>query len=711
MTETRFARYNRDNADVRRKYEENTRRDRRHIDRARMQKTRGIAKNFIVWDGEGSRVPNGEPQPYILFGYVDGNGGCRYAKDEKLKTAQCLNLICDSPKDAIHFGFAFGYDVNQILCDLSYGHLKVLAKLNRVRWAGFTIEYIPGKWFRVHRTMDKATRKIYDVFSYFNCALVTDDPDKPGALDTYKIGTPAERKYLAEQKANRPDFTWEEVGEVLKYWKLEGRLMVELMEYVRKIFNEAGFYPTSWHGPGALARIMLKNHGIDKCKLNTPKNYPEVWEASRYAFTGGRFQQWLAGFYDGMVYNYDIHSAYPYAIQFLPNLATGKFCHNKTVDRKGIKAERFCVYHIRYDADKLKEKGSYFHKCRPRPLFRRLKNDAVYWPDQVEGWYWSPEAELVKDDPAAEFIEAWEFTSDGTLPLAFIADVYAKREYHKALLNAIEYGFKLAMNSCYGQFAQRAGWQNQRPPGPPPFHQLEYAGYITSMCKAMVHKVATYAYDKGGLITIDTDGIFTTVQIPDDILPNGIGDGLGQWEEQKYQAMLIWQNGFYWLKKNGEWTKARSRGAPRGKVPIDAAWDALDYMDPIQYDKMQFIGFKLAINQFGLKWRSWTPVPHKVAFGGGSGSKMQHRGPTGKELVTLYRERKSRSGQCRTCSRTWDHSMHTLHPMDVSYKEYHGDILDIWSYKHNLPWLEDDDRTADFIEDEELMNIYMKMSL
>jgi hypothetical protein len=451
---------------------------------------------------------------------------------------------------------------------------------------------------------------------------------------------------------------------------------------------------------------LLKNHGIKNCLVNTRELAPEVWEAARYGFTGGRFQQWLAGFYDDEVYNYDIHSAYPYAIQFLPNLATGKWSQNHRVDRSKIRSDRFCIYHIKYDARKLEEgtRNAYFYKCRPRPLFRRLRNDNIYWPDKVEGWYWSPEAELVKDDPAAEFVEAWEFEDDGSRPFKFMAQTYNTREHHKALGNAIEYAFKLAMNSAYGQFAQRAGWQQQRPPGPPPFHQLEYAGYVTSMCKAMVHTVASYAYEKGGLITIDTDGVYTTVPIPDNVLPNGIGDQLGQWEEAKYQGMIIWQNGFYWLKKDGEWKKARSRGAPRGKVDIEAAWTALEYLDPIEYSKTEYIGFKLALRRRDVKWRSWTTSPHKVQFGGGKGTKMGHGGPMGKKMWESFRERPR--GDCRKCLGLYDHQMHDLKPMSVIFdarQEYDGRQPNSWSYKHNLPWLVMDNQTAEEMDDEDIL--------
>jgi len=772
-TESRFARYNETHRDKRRTYEQTVRRSRRNVDRDRMQKKRGTARRFMAWDGEGSSVPNGEPQPYMLFGNSDG----KYIVAPQLRTKACLDLILSSPKDCIHFGFAFNYDVNQIFVDLSIAHLSRLAKTNKCRWKPnrklptspgnpvYHLEYIQNKWFKV--SCDGVTRTIYDVFHFFNKSLGSTleefrigpwqqisqsnvlsvvqqlgsdltlaqktmhlatqlhkwQPNAPtttvkSGLSGLKSGDVisaneaisvlSEVEIVALFKEERAHFTWEELPLIKKYMFTELKYMVQLMDHMRELFNQAGFFPTSWHGPGALARTMLKNHGIKDCKLDTLNLYPLILDASRYAFSGGRFEQWLGGLYKGGIYNYDIHSAYPYAIQFLPNLATGKWYTNKDVDRSKIRAERFCIYHIRYDAHKLeKSVRSYHYKQRPRPLFRRLKDGGIAWPDQVEGWYWSPEAELVKDDPAAEFIEAYEYVDDGTRPLAFIAEIYKNREYHKALGNAIEYAFKLAMNSCYGQFAQRVGQDADKKP--PAFHQLEWAGYITSMCKAMVHKVATYAYDQGGLITADTDGIFASVQIPDHILPNGIGDGLGQWEEKKYQGMLIYANGFYWLEKDGEWGTCRSRGAPRGKVPIEAAWEALETLAPIKYNRTEFIGFKTALHGMGLsrKWRSWTTSEVQFEFGGGKGSKRRHIGNPvdGKN-----------AGRCQRCLPDarigkWTHQMHNLTAANASFGEYRGRYTDLWSHKHPLPWLETDEKTADVLEDEALMKIYEDLTL
>ena len=661
--------------------------DRRKQERAEEREKKFRELEFCVWDGEGSEVPEGTPQPYMLFGNTDGLS----IQAEQLTTEQCLDLICQGDPKKVNVSFAFTYDVNQIIWQIPYRRVWSLMRGRTIIYHGFILQWAPGKWLQVRRNR-KGERgiKIHDGFHFFNSSLVA-------AINKYKIGTEDERRWLEQKKAERSQFRWEDIEEVKRYFQLEGRLMVELYTYIRDVFADAGMFISSWHGPGAVARYMLRTHNVKV--VDTRKTNPEVWIAARYAFSAGRFEQFLAGFYDGRIWNYDIHSAFPYAIQFLPDLSKGFWRHNLRVDRDRIDPMRFSVYLIKYDNP---DQNSW----KPHPLFRRLPNDNICWPNKVNGWYWSPEADLVKDDPNAEFIEEWEFVGDGSRPMAWIADIYDTREYHKRLGHVIEYPFKLGMNSCYGQFAQRSGWQNVRLPdgtrgGPPPYHQLEWAGYITSMCKSMVYKVAQWAYEHNGLITIDTDGIFSTVPVPESVLPNGIGNKLGQWEEAVYEGILIYQNGFYWLKKDGEWSKAKSRGAPRGTVPIEKAWEAMAVMEAggkardnrIHYSKTIYTSFGKARALGNLaSWRSWQTLPHELVFGGTG--KRQHSTKTCPTCLATRDPRilEQMIIQCETMS----HSMHILKPMPFGHwTRYRKGIADDhWSVMHRLPWINPPEDTA-----------------
>lgn len=617
---------------------------------------------FVAWDGEGTTDTG-----YSLFGNSEGYEICAPG----LSSKECLELIIECETDmpeAIHVGFAFTYDVNWILKDMPWPALLMLHKTNRVFWGDYDIEYIPHKWFKVKK--DGVIAKIFDVFSFFNSSYMT-------ALNEYKIGDVEIRATIQEGKDKRAEFSWAEIKFIRKYWEAEISLMPPLMDYLRTVFYDAGFRIQSWHGPGSLARFALKQHNIQNYMAETPI---EVWLASRYAYSGGHFEQFLAGYYEGEITNVDINSAYPYAISLLPNLASGYWERKNGSDIESVDPKQFALYRIRF-----RNNGA---SKEPFPLFRRYRDGNIRWPQMVESWYWSPEAALVYGDKRAEFMECWIFHDDNSRPFYWVNDYYKKRLWLKSQGNPIQLAFKLALNAIYGQLAMRAGWERYK--GKPPYHQLEWAGYVTSMCKAMVYKAAIYAYERKALISIDTDGIYATCRIPDYVLGNGTGDNLGQWEVETYDGIIAWQSGFYWLKKDGEWKKAKTRGIPKGTVDVEYAFQALANLNedgsnfaPIKKIKKTFVGFGQALsNQFG-KWLTWRETEFYVEFAGNDG-KRKHN-PLG-------------CSKCRGYAIDLSPGLHETVPNTSVVLGDSG-----LSYMHYLPWAENDSEDHrppnEFVED------------
>jgi hypothetical protein len=224
----------------------------------------------------------------------------------------------------------------------------------------------------------------------------------------------------------------------------------------------------------------------------------------------------------------------------------------------------------------------------------------------------------------------------------------------------------------------------------------------------MVYRVGMKAYEKGdgmGLISIDTDGVCATVPFDPSDLPNGVGEGLGQWKLEKWTGIFQWQNGIYWLRdSDGNWKEPKSRGIPKGSIPFDAATKALEAMDfsarPFTYARLsltrtRFIGYRQAIRGQFSKWRKWVKEEYDVSMGGRAGGKAVHH-----------------FAECRAC----DHfnppgwkarnrppvklaaSMHTVsHMPDMPHN---GKVPGIDSYPHKLPWLEEQpDLPPGFVED------------
>src|SRR5271170_2808240 len=573
-------------------------------------------KTFIVWDGEGPR-----DTAYSLFGNSEGMEICY----PTLSTIDCLQLIIDTETehpDAIHVGFGFNYDVSNILKDLSSRHLSALKKNKRTVWNGWEIEHIPHKWFKIKHGMITAT--IFEIHSFFMSSLVV-------ALENWKIGpwastqsnvhsTPIacadyspiyqgippiiivnsmnERQLVETFKNLRSEFEWKDIGQIRIYMRLELKYTKILMEKLRDTFMDAGYLPDSWHGPGALARMALKRHKVYDAMTKCP---PDVQIAARYAFIGGRFSPHLVGHMKGKIHVADRNSAYPYAATFLPNLARGQWRRSKDFE-----SGKFAVYYIRYHSNP--------DATRIYPLPKRNRNGDVCWPYKVTGWYWAPEAELVANDPDAEFIEALIFDEDdeNDRPFACLTEYYRRRRLLKRTGNAAEYTFKLIINSVYGQLAQRVGW-DKKTNSAPRSHQLEWAGYITSHCRAAVWKLAV-ACGEGKCISIDTDGVTALVPIP--VPTDEIGDELGQWGIDEYDDGVFWQSGMYGLKRGDTWVKAKTRGIPRGQYEPTDMITALERGQlTIKMTRTKFVGYGLAMNQKHLL-NKWTTENYEYLLGG-----------------------------------------------------------------------------------------------
>lgn len=613
-----------------------------------VRRDRTAYKPFIGWDTEGSNV---DATPF-LFGSSEGH---RIAKPG-ITTREMFDLLLEAEEespDSIHIIYGGEYDFNMMLRNVDLRNLWALKNYGKTTWHEYKIEHIPRKWLIVKK--GTTVVRVFDVVSFFAAPYVT-------ALLENQIGTEDEVARIKEGKRQRESFTFADLDFIEPYWRTELKLLPELMDKLREAFYRAGVFIHYWHGPGALARYMLRHHKIKECMA---RDLPEqVHTAARFAFCGGRFEPFQAGLYEGRVINRDVNSAYPYAATLLPDLSTGYWEHVTNVDRSQLRQDQFAVWHIRYEKLNVDRVGL----CvEPQPLFRRLHDDRVQWPNSVEGWYWSPEAYTVRDNRYAEFIEGWVYHDSGIRPFKWLSEYYDHRRMLKVSGDPMQLAFKLGPNSVYGQLAQRAGWQRYK--GPPTFHQIEWAGFITSVCRAMVYEVASYAWEQNGLISIDTDGVYATCDLPDSILPNGTGSGLGQWEASEVPGVLNWQSGVYWVKGDDDrWELKKARGAPKGQIPFSAAIAALPELKDLEYKRNELIGYRWGLRNGMQDWRYFVTKDRRLQFGGSEFSKRFHQ-----------------PRACRLCRGFSAGTMHDLYPVG------NGFARDPHSKMHVLPWEKSND--------------------
>jgi hypothetical protein len=633
---------------------------------------------FIGWDGEGwTEHVCDEPEHcrnrsgkckhhYYLFGASTG----QYMSAESLGTADCFDTMLRVAKanpNSIHVSFSFKYDIDMIFKDLPIGLVRVLVRKNRAHWRGFYIEVLPGKWLQVSK--EGISCRIYDLFSFFATSFVK-------ALKTWSVGSASQLSKIESGKGARSTFTLDNLQtDVIPYWKEELVLLVELATSLREILYSADIRPSSWHGPGAVANTLFSSYKTATVMPDYDAVPSRVLDAGQYAYAGGRFEAFKIGYYDGPIYSADINSAYPYAMSLLPNMATGGWIHVQGMpEPEAIRESTVAMYHIRYAYGAEAKRAIAYDGMPAAGHYRYPKSGTVHFRHESPGtWIHAPEFRnfLVQFEMGMfatfDVLEAWLYLDDGTRPFEWVSEIYEQRRQWKREGNPAQLAAKLGINSLYGKLAQRIGGKN----GKPKWHNLEMAGHITSTCRAMLFEASWRNWDS--LVAYQTDGIYSTA--PMDVLPNGVGTQLGQWEFDQYSGMLHLQSGVYWLRDmQGNWLRPKTRGIPQQHMAFSAAMESLVNNTPLMVEQTQFIRFGLAdMRRSGLSlWRTWQINEKDFSFGGngfGSEGKRLHISQSCKECV---------QGVGR------HEGLHTLmlSPKGFPYKDGHRQE----SAAHTLPW-------------------------
>lgn len=602
---------------------------------------------FIAWDGEGYNDADGRHH-YFLFGNSAGFETC----GDSLGTYDCLQLMLRTAyfnKSAIHIGFAFDYDVNMILGDLGYLSMRELKETTSVRWKGMRIEHIPRKWLQVTGEVygHKVTCRIQDVFSYYATSFVK-------ALKKNGIGTDEDIAFIEAGKEQRGDFQLEMLDEMVRpYWQAELKYLVQLADSLRDSLYSAGIKPTGWYGPGNVASYVFKARGVEGYMNRETR--PEVLDAAAYGYAGGRFEAFRVGYYDGPVFSADINSAYPHALRHMPDLKTGEW---EFVEDRDRLAQAISDPAIRMGLFYMESRIRGDHTSFPFPKFHRVSG-GVCWPRESSGWVYAPEAEIIVRSGAGHATHGWIYHDDGSNPFAWVAEMYEQRKVWQQQGNPAEKALKLCLNSCYGKFAQRIGW-NEETRTAPRWHQILWAGGITSHARSMLYSGSIPTAVNSGLIAVETDGIYSTT--PFSNLPNGTGDALGEWKLEEYSGILYLQSGVYWLRDmDGNWQPPKSRGIPQKQLKIDDAFAALKLREKLEATQTRFHGYGMAVHRNQMdSWRTWANETKSFSFGGDG-------------------KRKHLEANCTSCieGAGWHETLHNL----TAYQP-----KNLESEKHDIPW-------------------------
>jgi hypothetical protein len=532
-------------------------------------------REVIVWDGEGMKLSGpDQPQHYVLF-------GCSKRPDTPLRihdkrdrlsffqlAEYALDVAAEYP-NALHLGYYFKYDQNMIIWSLPWPAKQVLYSKGGCMVRRGKIKYyvriIFGKSIRITRINErdeKISMLIEDFAPFFASSFV---------VAYEKLFKPHERMAawdtVVEGKKDRSVMLFKDLGKVQRYWRAEIMALEELAIEFRRLMFDAGFMLNQWHGPGALANYIRRNNGLVKHEYGGKEENLQdgTHTAIKGAYYGGHFEQFCVGYVQGPIHSYDINSAYPAAFCEVPSLSEEGFWRNvgplAGKEYQSVRAS-FGVFYVRWKG--LSNSWNPLANRVPQPFPHRDSRGAITFPQYTEGWYWAPEVSVAKSfayhnpEVECEILDGWVWTPGRERDWPWedlLQDMYARRLVLKRNNNPTQMAYKLGPNSLYGKYAQRAGGKFKAPSS----HTLCIAGYVTSQCRAKIMRMV-YACGPDSVISIETDGVFTTTP-PEKLAKDfPISDKLGDWDHETYDSMILLQNGVYLKERDGLWLAPKTRG-------------------------------------------------------------------------------------------------------------------------------------------------------
>lgn len=534
---------------------------------------------WIGIDGEGQ---GRDDHKYVFLAASNESGTRRWSIENPngISTEEFLDFILQLPSEHCRIMcYSFNYDLTKGLKDLPndklyqlfrpelrkrHGKEQMKGPIPR-RWNFYTIN-MQGTKFWVRKT-GLQNRIVWDIWKFFQCKFVE-------ALQTWKVGDPELLARMQRMKDKRAEFDKLDLNAVKEYCFEECQCMAALARKLFEAHETAGLRLKNFYGAGSSAGAMLNVMDIKSKLVPTPKGM--VGPVAQ-AFFGGRFENSIIGIVRQRVYNWDISSAYPYQLCFLPCLEHAKW--ELTTNYQKMLDARHALVHYGLSNSRIRE--TRITSWAPFP-FRDDKGSICYPRLSGGGWIWRDEYIAgERAFPYVEFREAWICHSDcACKPFQRIPGYYMERcRIGKEGPGIV---LKLGTNSVYGKLAQSVG-QAQ-------FNSWIWAGMITSGCRAQILQMLSLHKKRSNMLMVATDGIFTLEDIrppmpkptgTDDATVDGKPKPLGGWERKVIdKGVFIARPGVYFpLDPTPEELKTiRGRGVGKGTIlenweTIVKAWE------------------------------------------------------------------------------------------------------------------------------------------
>lgn len=330
--------------------------------------------------------------------------------------------------------------------------------------------------------------------------------------------------------------------------------------------------PSKLYGSGSIAGSAFDYHRMQTREEMEPGEW--FYELAEWTYFGGLIETPIVGLVPMTIDSEDINSAYPSHAVEIPCNRAGHGYWERGKPRQ-IPSESYLGYVL----------ANWGVKTPSTPPFVvHTPNKSVRAPLKgAEIWVTLPEYRAARQQFGELKVSGtdaawWIQTCDCPNPLAWMQDLYNKRNDIKRRMKQVEYGcdewqllnvqqeaIKLVLNSCYGKLAQMR-------PEPGKYTNLHFASYITGATRAQLRIRTWHKESMGGTVVYQhTDSVkFINASLEDE------GKALGKWGgEDPKQGAIILQPGMWVPLEEGK------KGASRGVGAADLYASTMEWLSRV----------------------------------------------------------------------------------------------------------------------------------
>jgi len=423
-------------------------------------------------------------------------------------------------RNTINWFYNITFDVESILKMLPADELKEIMNDNKTEYRGFKLFYLPHKYLSI---TDQSKHKIsfWDIAQFYHMSL--DNASKKYLNDEKGV---SDIKSLMERLGS------EGVLEIVSEYCVHDCVLTRrLAEKMHKGVRDCGIPFSKPYSVASLSETAF----LEKCDI--PQYLEAPLGVNKYfywSYYGGWFELMKRGFYNDKIYEYDINSAYPYAMLNLPDIRDLKWERVKSAHKDSV----IGVYLIEFSP----HRHNYIS-----PLQIRTENVSVHPQAFATRYVTHLELDMLRDVGKVKIISAFEGYSDKIrYPFReYVQKLYRDKSKYKNKDEMMYEAVKKVLNGFYGKNIQRSGGKVGNC-----FNPI-YAALITASCRNQIWN-AVKDHQKE-VIGIQTDSCMMISPIDLEV-----SDELGGWELKEYNEGIFLLSGIY--EMSGEKKKTKIRG-------------------------------------------------------------------------------------------------------------------------------------------------------